>query len=1115
MKKIFFLVCVQLLALSSSVLASAIDVNGMKVNNLENPLGIDRSPVFSWKLSSTQRGVVQTAYQLVVTNADGTELWNTGKVSSDKTSSIRYAGAQLASSTAYSWKVKVWTNLDSESEWSTSGFETALLSTSEWKAQWISSGDELPVYTLTPEKACTTRYVRLSATKLGLSVKSEDGKYRIQLAEVEIMSGGKNVAKGCKATISPEETYGDMWKAANLTDGIVYSGAQVGGTTTAYSTATPSPAPYIDIDLGQSYAIDEVRLYPRNDVSAASDDERCANFPVDFSLSSRTDATSAFVPFYQVEGISAPALAKGNQVPVFGKKFNLTKAVKRARIYASGLGDFVLRVNGQRVTDNVLEPGETDYTKTVLYATYDITDRLVQGENTVLSAVGGAQYNNPSNDRYSKFNRIYGPQRFIAQLLIDYTDGTSETIVTGPDWKQTTGATTFSSWYGGEDYNANLYNKDMFTADCPMEGWKNAAVCTVAVGKMTAQFYPPTKVVSTWKAATVTSPAAGVYVVDFGQNFAGQYAFTLSQPANTQIKLYPTERINASGTADQTATGSPRYDTYTFSGTGAETWGPEWMYHGFRYLVVYGLKTAPTPDMFTAKKIRSGVAETGKVETSNTLLNDIHRIIVAAIESNLYNTLTDCPHREKLGWLEVPQLMFNSISYNFDMAAWWPKVALDTHDAQYASGYVPNVAPHHVTFSEYWDNDPSWGGSTILVPYRNYKFYGDESLIRSAYPTMVKLMNYYKTRSQDNLITIACLGDWGCYDKATTVGFTINCTYYLLAKAMTESADLLGYDSDRDYYSQLAEDIRQAVNTKYLKDGVYDAGTQADDAMALYDGIADAKDRVALVGKLMDKVKASDYHITTGEVALKPLFMALSDNGLDSVVYTMATKTDMPSYGYFIKQGATTLPEFWDMKESLNHCMMGHLDEWFYSGLGGIKNESIGFKKLKIAPYFGKDLSWVKVETDGGSGRIASSWNRSGNGYTTTFEVPVNSTAEIVLPASDQSVITEDGKVINVGNGIQSITKDSAAYHVTVGSGVYHFVVSDSQATSIHGLKTSSKISVKRVAGGVRVETPSPTAVYVYGMDGRLERVQTLREKYTFIPLRGGCHIINHTKVMI
>jgi alpha-L-rhamnosidase len=1027
------------------MLAATVTVESMKVNNLEAPMGIDRTPVFSWKLSATERGVTQSAYQIVVSQTDGTTLWDTGKVDGDTQSSIDYAGPALSSSTTYNWKVKVWDQDGTASQWSTSStFETALLNTSDWKAKWISFSRPVAQYTVVPAQTLTTRYIRLNATKLGLSVSGESGSYRIQLAEIEVFSSGTNVAKGCTATITPEQTYYTMWQATNLTDGVTNSTSELGGTTTAYTTATPATAPYIIIDLGKNYTVDKVILYPRIDTPALSNSTLCANFPVDFTLSGKADGATNYTTFYTATNTPTPAYPKTNEVPVFGKNFTITKDVKRARAYASGLGDFDMRINGQKLTDNVLEPGETDYTKTVLYATYDITDKLVKGTNTALSFIGGALYNNPGNSKYSKFNRIYGPQRFIAQLQIDYTDGTSETIVTDDTWKVNTGATTFSSWYGGEDYNANLYLPEMFQAGYAVDSWPNADLCTVAAGTLRAQFYPPTKVMETWKATSVSSPASGVYVVDFGQNFAGQYEFTIQQTANTVIKLYPTERLTSTGVEDQSATGSPRYDTYTFRGDAAgETWGPHFMYHGFRYLVIYGLKSAPTADMFTAKRIRSAVTQTGSVETSNTLLNNIHKIIVRATESNLYNTLTDCPHREKLGWLEVPQLMFNSISYNFDMTPWWPKVSLDTKDAQYDNGYVPNVAPHHVTFSEYWDNDPSWGGSTILVPYRSYKFYGDKSGIESAYPTMVRLMDYYKTRTSDNLLDINTLGDWGCYDKNTTVRYTINCTYYALARAMEETAGVLGKTTDETTYRQLAETIRSAINSKYYVNGVYDAGTQADYAMALYYGIVENANRADCLSKLLATVESATYHITTGEVALKPLFMSLADGGHNDVIYKMANKTDIPSYGYFIQQGATTLPEFWDMAQSLNHCMMGHIEEWFFAGIGGIRNTSVGFRKMQIAPYFCDNLTSADVQTECGAGRIGVDWTKADNTISASFNVPVNTEAEIVLPLKKNALVTENGKEITIGNGICSISYQTDSVHIVVGSGVYNFAFPD------------------------------------------------------------------------
>jgi alpha-L-rhamnosidase len=738
-----------------------------------------------------------------------------------------------------------------------------------------------------------------------------------------------------------------------------------------------------------------------------------------------------------------------NRVPVFGRNFAVKKAVRRARAYVSGLGIFDLRLNGQPVTDNVLEPGETDYIRTVFYATYDITDKLVQGTNTMLSFVGGALYCNPANSRYSKFNRVYGPPRFLAQVLIDYADGTSETLVTDTLWHVAPSATAFSSWYGGEDCDGRLSCSCTSTASCSVDSWKHAQLCNVPAGRLMAQFYQPTKVVETWHAVSVSQPAKGTYLVDFGRDFSGQYTFSLHQDSGTTVTLHPTERLTVDSLADQRATGFPCYDSYTFRGdAGAETWGPHFMYHGFRYLLVYGLQSAPQPSMFTVWRIRAAVPLTGSVATSDTLVNAIHRIVRQSMESGLYNTITDCPHREKLGWLEVPQLMFNSFSFDFDMAAWWPKVALDTRDAQRADGYIPNVAPHHVTFTEYWDNDPSWGGSAILVPYRSYLFYGDKSGIRASWPAMNRLMRYYATRSRGGLVDIACLGDWGTYDKRTTVGYTINCTYYALALAMESCARALSLPTDEARYHLLATAIRDSIRARYLHHGIFDAGTQADYALALYYGIVSPAERAATFSRLVTTVRQAGCHLTTGEVALKPLFMTLSDGGCNDLVYRMVTSADMPGYGYFIRQGATSLPEFWDMKESLNHSEMGHFEEWLYSGLGGIRSYTTGFRTFRLQPWFAPGLRWADISTRCGAGRIAVSWKRAAGRIEVSFEVPVNTEAEVVLPVSRNADLKENGKPLRAADGIRNIRRTALTAHITVGSGSYRFTFPDAPAAA-------------------------------------------------------------------
>jgi len=499
----------------------------------------------------------------------------------------------------------------------------------------------------------------------------------------------------------------------------------------------------------------------------------------------------------------------------------------------------------------------------------------------------------------------------------------------------------------------------------------------------------------------------------------------------------------ASGKANQLPDYTPIYDTYTFRGNeDGETWGPKFFYHGLRYLEVRGLPFRPTPDMFIAKSIRSATDKVGEFRTSNELLNEIDTIITRAMESNIYNTITDCPHYEKLGWLDVPNLLFNSLTAIYDMSAWMPKVALDTNDSQLDDGLVPTTAPEHTIFSENFRKDPTWSAAAIMVPWQSYTTYGDVNQLNLAYPTMTKLMDYFASRSSGYLLNYG-LGDWGAYDQTTTVGFTVSCTYYQVASVMSQIAKILGKTSDETNYKTLAKNIKNALNTKYFISATnkYDSGSQAANAMALYYGIVSEEKKEAVLQNLIKSVKETDYHLTTGEIALKPLFLSLAQNGYNDIVYTMATRKTMPSYGYFIERGATTLPEFWDMHRSQNHCMMGHIEGWFYEQLAGIRNDDIAFKKMKIEPFFPYGLNSIDISTQSVYGKIRSAWKRNDDySISTQIEVPANTTATVYFPLKNVSNITEGGYLLaDVPIGILSYALEYGKIKIEVASGKYNF----------------------------------------------------------------------------
>jgi len=1079
---------VMLALCAAGALFAALKPCDMRVNYLSSPVGIDRPPVFSWRLSSDVMADCQSAYQIEVATDGGETVWDSGKVASTEPYGVIYGGTPLQSSRKYSWKVRLWDADGNESQWSEAEtFETALLDSAEWKAKWIEEADDSScsiIYDL--GKRVTARYVRLHATRLGLPVRGERN-YRLQLSELQVLDGADVISQGKSVANSASETYGTQWQDSYLTDGILVPEGNSRLGATSKSFGKDDAVVDFTIDLGKEMKFDRVAIYPRQDVPSASDSRLVANYPVDYSIIAIDNSGNESVLIAE-ENYPAPVMSyapeKNPGAVVFAKNFDIRKKVRRALAYASGLGVFTLEVNGRKVTDNVLEPGQTDYRKGVIYSTYDISDCIGEGGQVRFAAtVAGAMYDNPSTERYSKINTIFGRKRFIMQVLLDYEDGTSDVLVTDDSWLTSPSPTVFASWYGGEDFDATF---DAFN-------WRQARECTGAVGKLQARFFPPLKIVEQWKSRKVWKLSDGSYIVDFGTNIAGTYRFALKGDAGQTIRLYPCEALAANGGHGQTngSSGTPIYDCYTFAGkAGKEEWGPEYVYHGFRYLQIFGLDNEPSADDFTVCVISSDVAKTGTFDCSNPLLNTIHKITLRAIDSNLYNTLTDCPHREKLGWLEVPGLLYNTLAFNYDIAGWATKVCYDCKLAQHSDGFVPGVAPEYPDFGEYWLGDPSWGGTAIMLPYRHYLNHGDASIIRDNYSTMKRLMDYYETRTSGGLLDINSLGDWGAYDKSTSVQFVHNCVYYGLASAMAEMAAAIGKDDDAAGFEAIARRVKSGTNAKYYANGVYDKGTQADYALPLYFGLVDDADKADVAARMAQAVVSNNGHLSTGEIALRPLILSLCEYGYGDIAMDMLTKTEYPGYGYFVEQGATSLPEHWNMDtaaSSQNHCMMGHIEEWFYSVLAGIRPLSPGYRTFGIKPFFSHRLDYAGAGVSTPFGDIKSRWERADGNIRMQVEVPCGATASITLPAGAK--IQVNGVSISDGvlpEGLEGADISADASVITAASGCYTIEFDDASASADVLQSVDKKLEISVVPPDmIRVVTDEDCDLEVAGIDGR------------------------------
>lgn len=761
-------------------------------------------------------------------------------------------------------------------------------------------------------------------------------------------------------------------------------------------------------------------------------------------------------------------------VPYYGRNFNISKKVARARIYATSLGVFTMKMNGQPVTENRLEPGETEFTKSIQYCTYDVTRLLQQGDNTLLAQVAGGIFNVTKvgangglTERYCKEITNRGDVCLKAELHIDYADGTHDVINTDGDWRTAPSPTTGVNWWGGEDYDARTHPQPLPVGrGVDSSDWLPVKVVDTPhfscgqssgrVGVLRSRSYEPIRVVEQWQAVSVTpitvSGKKG-YLVDFGKNFAGTYRFSLKGQRGQVITLRTGHQLNENNTIKQETFNSwpyDIYDTYTFAGAEAgEQWGPEFMYHGTRYLQILGLTEAPSPEQFTALRLRSDVEQTGDFKTSDTLLNDIHTICRDAIQSQIYNSFTDCPHREKLGWLDVPNELYYSIGYNYDMTTFWSKTVQDCFDAQYATGKVPSTVPH---FHGDWDDDPNWGGSAIFVPYRNWKMYGDRSLMTKYYDGMKRLINYYTGMTRGYIMpgaSYSALSDWGQGSSGLThripAEFTITTSYYYLLNAMSEMASELGHTNDAATFTETAKKVKEAFNKRFYNatTHVYDYGNQGDYGMPLYYGLVPEGDEQAVADKLAEAVRNANYKIKTGEIALKPVLMSLAKYGYNDIVYQMVCQTDYPSFGYWVKQGCTTTPELWNMQYSQNHCMMDHIEEWFYSQLGGIQMqddaEGMGFHHFNIRPWIPEDMNSMSCSTKSLYGNIVSEYVRTDDGLQYHFTVPANSVATITLPVGNNKLF-ENGKEVNTTtSGVRSISYTDSFVTVTVGGGDYRF----------------------------------------------------------------------------
>ncbi|HEV2696165.1 MAG TPA: family 78 glycoside hydrolase catalytic domain, partial [Verrucomicrobiae bacterium] len=747
-------------------------------------------------------------------------------------------------------------------------------------------------------------------------------------------------------------------------------------------------------------------------------------------------------------------------------EFTVKPGLQRALINVCGLGQYELTLNGKKAGDDFLSPGWTKFDRTCLYDTRDITTLLQRGDNAIGLELGNGMYNVPGGGRFTKFKGSFGPQKAIAQIRLEYADGTVEFIGTDDTWRVAAGPITFNTIYGGEDYDANLVQHGWNRPNFDDAKWSPALIVSGPGGELRglSAAAPPIKKFEVQPAVSSHALTNGDIVYDLGQNAAHVPQISVTGPAGSKVRVIPSELLSEDGAANQGSMGGGHRGSiwceYTKATGGTEIWSPKFFYVGCRYLQVHLTPavtngTLPKIKSIAGVVIQSASQPVGEFACSNTLFNRIRLLVRWAQRGNMVSLLTDCPHRERLGWLEEDHLNGPALRYEFDLAQLFTKTINDIADSQLTNGLVPTTAPEYTVFRDKSDanhlrnafgDSPEWAATFILVPWQQYEFSGDLNLFRLHYTAMTNYLAFFSSRAENNIANYG-LGDW--YDvgpkkpgvsQLTPIALTATAFYFEDVKIMARVAGLLGKTNDAENYSKLAENIRNAFNEKFYDatNRFYATDSQCANAIPLVMDLCEPSNRAAVVEAIVRDVRSRGNALTAGDVGYRYLLRALADGGRSDVIFDINNQSEKPGYGMQLAKGKTSLTEAWDGGSSQDHFMLGQIQEWFYHDLAGIQSGGDGFKKIIIAPQPVGDVTWVKAGYDSIRGKIVSDWKRDGDAFALKITVPANTTATVYVPVKAGMHVTANSPEAKLVRN-DAVFNNGTCAEFETGAGSYEF----------------------------------------------------------------------------
>jgi len=744
--------------------------------------------------------------------------------------------------------------------------------------------------------------------------------------------------------------------------------------------------------------------------------------------------------------------------PYLRTTFRADKPVLRATLYASALGLVEPRLNGRQVSVDFFTPGWTDYDKRVNYRAYDVTPWVRPGGNAVGAVLADGWYAGyvgfgGHRDHYGRLPRIR------MQLQLDFADGSSAVVGTGPDWKAATGPMREADFLDGETYDARMEMPGWDKAGFNDAAWKPVAVGSEVHPIMQAHPGPPVRVIAEFRAKSTTEPRPGVYVLNLGQNFAGVARLRISGVAGQKITLRFAERLNPDGTIyTENLRAARSTDTYICKGKGLEVWEPRFTFHGFQYVEVSGLGHPPAMDTVVGLALSSDTPVVGTFDCSDPMLNQLHSNIYWTQRSNFIDIPTDCPQRdERLGWTGDAQIYIRAATLNCDTQAFYTKWLIDLDDdSQRADGEFPMVSPVKVAGD---DGGPAWADAGVICPWTAYFVYGDRRELERHYLAMTRFIAFCLDRSNADLLPpdkFQCFGDWLSINAKTPVDVICTAYFAYSTKLTARAAEALGKAADAERYNDLFLRIKAAFNQAYVTDdGRVSGDTQTAYVLALAFDLLDGE-RATLAGeRLVDNIAKRDWHLSTGFIGTKDLMLVLSKIGRTDVAYRLIHNDTFPSWGFSIKQGATTTWERWDgwtpekgfqdpSMNSFAHYSFGAVYQWMVENIGGISSDGPSYRHIIIAPQMDGLLTRATTSYDSIRGPIETAWKLQGGRFSMGVTVPANTTATVFLPVdpgAPSRAITEGGRALDGAEGVRllRIEKDRAV--VEVESGSYQFAV--------------------------------------------------------------------------